>query len=111
MAYALEEPIDLEHPGLIYVAHRREAAGDKAWYMDETFLDDGDCGSWAECRSAVNLPEADIDLQYMYWRSISASGRFTALRHSAHEPQSPSSRKVSSMYQALSPAASRRCAT
>ena len=64
LTYTVDEPIELDHPGLIYVAHLREGAGDQAWSLDDSYRDDADCGSWGECLSAVNLPEGEASLHF-----------------------------------------------
>lgn len=60
--YALDAPLAVAHPGLVYVAHAREGFGDKALAFDvETANPDGTCEAWLDCSSALNLPEAQDD--------------------------------------------------
>ncbi|MBR58559.1 MAG: hypothetical protein CMH54_11120 [Myxococcales bacterium] len=54
--YAFNSPVELRHPGLVYVAHKREGAGDALWAFDGTTAqEDGNCGGWADCHSAWNM--------------------------------------------------------
>ncbi len=57
VTYLLDEPVEVAHPGLVYVAHWRAGEGEPAFSMDNSYLDDGDCGSFDECHSAINAPE------------------------------------------------------
>jgi hypothetical protein len=57
--YALDAPVALDHPGLVYVAHARQGFDDKALAFDvDTVNPDGTCEAWTDCSSALNLPEA-----------------------------------------------------
>ncbi len=64
ITYTLEEPVSIDHPGLVYVAHERKGAGSPGWMLDASANGEGDCGSFDDCRSAVNLPEADASQYY-----------------------------------------------
>jgi hypothetical protein len=55
--FVFPEPVEISHPGLVYVAHLRDGAGAASWMMDGTTTNaDGSCGSWGDCRSSLNLP-------------------------------------------------------
>lgn len=54
--YVFDEPIAVEHPGLVYVAHRA-APGSPVFDFDGTVTGDGTCAAWDDCHSAMNLPE------------------------------------------------------
>ena len=58
--YVLDSPVEIAHPGLVYVAHRAEP-GDPVWWFDGTVEGDPDnpCADFHECQSSLNLPEAD----------------------------------------------------
>jgi len=62
--YTLEEPVDIDVPGLVYVAHDRKGAGSPSWMLDSSQNGDGACGGFDDCRSAVNMPEADAGSYY-----------------------------------------------
>ena len=68
--YAFDAPVELVHPGLIYVTHQRQGAGDAAWSFDGDYLDDGDCASWKECSTAVNAPDY---LASSYWNGTTSA--------------------------------------
>ncbi|MCB9549243.1 MAG: CRTAC1 family protein [Myxococcales bacterium] len=58
--YVLPAPIEITEPGLVYVAHRREARRSAAWLFDGS-LPTPDCGNdccnaFANCHSAWNFP-------------------------------------------------------
>ena len=61
--YALDEPLEIAHPGLVYVAQRREGGLDNAaWMFDGTpptpDCEPADCcATFDSCRSSWNLPE------------------------------------------------------
>lgn len=57
--YALDQPIALTHPGLLYVGHLRPNDDGEAFLFDGTTPDNGSCDAFADCHSAFNLPEAD----------------------------------------------------
>lgn len=59
--YVLPEPVTIEHPGLVYVAHRRENRRDAAWLFDGS-TPTPNCGNdcctpFAACNSSWNFPE------------------------------------------------------
>jgi hypothetical protein len=57
--YTFDTPITVDHPGLVYVAHRA-APGEPVWWFDETVAAD-DCSVFDDCQSAFNLPEAETN--------------------------------------------------
>ena len=66
--YVLPEPLVVEHPGLIYVAHRRDGAGQPAFMFDDDYVPDGDCSGFDTCHSVMNLPFAE---QGSYFNGVS----------------------------------------
>ena len=63
VTFALPEPVEVAHPGLIYVGHKREGAQAPAWLFDTSLpgeecenLSDC-CGVFTNCHSSWNLPE------------------------------------------------------
>ena len=73
--FVLDEPVTIDHPGLIYVGHRREQSADAAWLFDGTVRDDGDCAEFDECFSALNMPEllqfTSGSATYTFWPGYS----------------------------------------
>ncbi len=61
--YVFDAPIEVTHPGLVYVAHRAEP-GTPVFDFDGSTLGDGTCGAWDECHSALNLPEAQTNVYF-----------------------------------------------
>ncbi len=55
--YVLDTPLEINHPGLVYVAHRAEP-GAPVFSFDGSAAGDGTCALFADCHSALNLPEA-----------------------------------------------------
>ncbi len=64
VTYVLDEPHTVDQPGLVYVAHQRPGSETPAFEMDQTYLDDGDCGSFDECHSSVNGPDLESSVYY-----------------------------------------------
>jgi len=62
--YTFETPVEITDPGLVYVAHHRDGRGEPAWALDSTLHNEGDCGSFGTCHSALNLPDAQSDQFY-----------------------------------------------
>ncbi|MCC6527102.1 MAG: CRTAC1 family protein, partial [Polyangiaceae bacterium] len=62
--YVFDTPVEVAHPGLVYVAHRAATPSDPVWAFDATELGAGDCALFDECRSAMNLPEAETSQFY-----------------------------------------------
>ena len=55
--FVLSEPVEVEQPGLIYVAQRREGtSSEPALYFTEGGVEE--CSEWEDCHSAWNLPES-----------------------------------------------------
>jgi hypothetical protein len=72
--YRFAQPVELPHPGLVYVAHRAEPQA-PVFFFDESTAGAGKCEKFDECHSALNLPEAEtgsffnglsFSLQYDY---------------------------------------------
>jgi hypothetical protein len=63
LTYVLDEPVVLDHPGLVYVAHLAEPNG-AVFAFDEMPTGGGKCELWDECHSALNLPEAETISYY-----------------------------------------------
>ncbi|MBL9021921.1 MAG: CRTAC1 family protein [Myxococcales bacterium] len=61
--YVFDEPIVVEHPGLVYVAHRADP-GTPVFDFDGTVTGDGSCAGWDDCHSAMNMPEAGGSTYY-----------------------------------------------
>ncbi|MFT7621908.1 MAG: hypothetical protein ACI9WU_001073 [Myxococcota bacterium] len=58
VVYAFDEPVTIDHPGLVYVAHPRQGDDDAAWLFDgSSTQEDGSCGNWSDCHSSINLPD------------------------------------------------------
>jgi hypothetical protein len=56
VTYALDEPVEMDQPGLVYVAHRREGPDQPGfWFDGSTDADDGSCDDFDACRGSVNL--------------------------------------------------------
>jgi hypothetical protein len=66
VTYALDTPIDIVDPGLVYVAHRALPGEPVFWFDATVNVADPDlpCAVFDECQSALNLPEADANLYY-----------------------------------------------
>ncbi len=64
-SYVLDEPITIDHPGLVYVAHLAQP-GEPVWWFDQTQQgpEDSPCSVFDDCQSAFNLPEAETALFY-----------------------------------------------
>jgi len=79
--YALDTPVTLTHPGLVYVAHEREGFEDKALAFDvQTVGPDGTCSAWTDCSSALNLPDAQ-DNQFFNGTSFPFQYNFKVRLH------------------------------
>ena len=61
--YALDAPITVDHPGLIYVAHQTEP-GDPEWFFDASPSNEGDCAPFDACTSSLNMPQVQSDFFY-----------------------------------------------
>ncbi len=60
ITYALDEPVEIAQPGLVYVGHLREGAGEPAWLFDGSTDDPmGSCDLFDSCRASINMPDAE----------------------------------------------------
>ncbi|MCB9596350.1 MAG: CRTAC1 family protein [Sandaracinaceae bacterium] len=60
VTYALDAPVEIHEPGLVYVGHLRDGAGAPGWYFDtSTDTTDGSCDRFADCRMSLNLPDLE----------------------------------------------------
>lgn len=64
LTYVLPEPVVMEHPGLVYVAHLMGGPDDPVFTFDGSVKGDGTCALWDDCHSAMNLPEAETGQFY-----------------------------------------------
>ncbi len=64
VTYVLDEPVEIEQPGLVYVAHHRDEQASPAFLFDGTYVGEGDCATFDHCRSSVNLDEAEASIFY-----------------------------------------------
>lgn len=70
VTYAFETPIDIVHPGLVYVAHRAEP-GAPTWWFDETMpAGENPCAVFDDCQSSINLPNANT---FTFYNGLSFS--------------------------------------
>ena len=65
--YVLDTPVDIEQPGLVYVAHRRDDPDGAVFGLDATTAAEGDCGEWDACHSALNLPTTETNIMENGW--------------------------------------------
>lgn len=54
VSYALAEPMEIDHPGLVYVAHFGPDGQSPAWLFDDVYVDD--CGPFDACPNVINMP-------------------------------------------------------
>jgi hypothetical protein len=59
LTYVFDQPITVEHPGLVYVAHRSETGKDPV-FAYERITPDVDCSKFEDCHSAINLPTTAV---------------------------------------------------
>jgi hypothetical protein len=64
LTYVLPTPVELPHPGLVYVAHRYAGPGAPVWPFDQIEAGDGTCALFDDCQSAMNLPEVETNQYY-----------------------------------------------
>lgn len=72
--YAFDAPVVVDHPGLVYVAHRAEPATaggptlptEAVWWLDDVVEGDpmNPCATFDQCQSAFNLPQAETQQFY-----------------------------------------------
>ncbi len=74
--YVLEEPIEIAHPGLVFVAHAAESPEDATFAFDDGVDGEGDCLLFDECHSALQLTDA---LENTYFQGVSFSLPFDFL--------------------------------
>lgn len=73
--YVLPEPVTVEHPGLVYVAHRTTPTG-ASWWFDtevENPMAANPCENFDDCQSAFNLPETKSFAGTPYYPGLSIS--------------------------------------
>lgn len=56
LTYAFDAPVEVKHPGLVYVAHLAEPTA-PVWWFDKTSA--SSCDKFDDCQSAFNVPGAD----------------------------------------------------
>lgn len=61
MDYVFDEPIELDQPGLFYIAHWYDDPGDPLFDYVPT---ENDCTPYDGCHSALNMPEAEDEAYY-----------------------------------------------
>ncbi len=79
ITYAFDTPITVDHPNLVYVAHRA-APGEPVWTFDATVEgEDPDnlCKVFDECQSSFNMPEVQAN-QYFNGLTIQFQYHFMA---------------------------------
>ncbi len=65
VTYALDAPVEITQPGLVYVGHERAGPGTPGWWLDgDTEDPEGSCDVFDDCRSAVNMP--DLETRQFY---------------------------------------------
>jgi hypothetical protein len=68
VSYVFDEPIEIAHPGLIYVAHLAQP-GEPVFDFDGTTAnEEGSCALFDDCHSALNMPDA---LPFTYFNGVS----------------------------------------
>ena len=76
VTFVLDEPVEVTHPGLVYVGHRRSHPRDPAFLFDGTFHPDcaedpqSCCGQFDRCHSAWNFPDLTGNLA---WNGVSTT--------------------------------------
>ena len=56
--YVFDTPVPIEHPGLVYVGHKRSGEDDAAlWFDGSTTQPDGSCAGFDDCHSSIRFPE------------------------------------------------------
>lgn len=91
--YVFAEPVEIAHPGLVYVAHRR-AEGEPAWLFDGTppndTCQDDCCAPFEACHSNWNFPELQNftagGQQNYAWNGLSTTFRYDYLVRLHVEP-------------------------
>ncbi|MFZ5481549.1 MAG: CRTAC1 family protein [Myxococcota bacterium] len=57
--YTISPPLRVEGPALVWAASWRDGEAGPTLLMDEGTAADGSCGTWDECHSSLNYPDAD----------------------------------------------------
>ncbi|MFO8073227.1 MAG: CRTAC1 family protein [Polyangia bacterium] len=65
--YALDEPVEIDVPGPIFVAHFWETQNDPAFLFESGL---GSCEGYDDCHSAINMPQAEAGT---FYNGLSAS--------------------------------------
>jgi len=61
--YVLDEPVEIAHPGLVFIGHFAQAPDDPTLAFDGDFITNN-CAQWDDCHSAINMPDADASVFY-----------------------------------------------
>ena len=65
VSYALDTPVEIDQPGLVYVGHLREGAGQPGWWLDSSTDDPASsCDNFDYCRASINMPEVEAGQFY-----------------------------------------------
>jgi len=62
--YVFDTPIEVQDPGLVYVAHRIESTDDPVFPFDGEATGAGTCETFDECHGSMNLPNAEASTYY-----------------------------------------------
>jgi hypothetical protein len=62
--YVFATPIELDQPGLFYIAHFYDDPAQPLLEFDPAEIGDGSCSLYGDCHSALNLPGADEEQYY-----------------------------------------------
>lgn len=73
--YVFDKPVELPHPGLVYVAHLAEP-GSPVFPFDGTVTGTGECALWNDCHSSMNLPKAQTS---QFFNGVSFSFQYDYL--------------------------------
>ncbi len=73
--FVLDSPVSVSGGSLVYAGHFRAGEGEPALLLDGSTAGDGSCGSWSDCHSGFNLPDATTltsgGYVYSYWQGYS----------------------------------------
>ena len=79
VTFVLDEPVEIDHPGLVYVGHLRDHPRDQAFLFDGTFDERCQenpqecCNRMDHCHSAWNFPELRNFQGTPFWNGLSTS--------------------------------------
>ncbi|MCA9605969.1 MAG: CRTAC1 family protein [Myxococcales bacterium] len=59
VTYALDAPVEITQPGLVYVGHERAGEGAPGWWFDGSTDAEGSCDVFDDCRMSLNLPDLE----------------------------------------------------